>query len=79
MREFRSHNGDLRLAFLAGDGDLTGLMASLGNAQGALPYTVLISPDGRVLRAQLGRLSPGQLSLWARREHFDQRFPPPPG
>jgi len=79
LREFRSRNASLRLPFLAGDSDLSGLLFALGDTQGALPYTVLVSADGRVLRTQLGRLSPGELSLWVRREHLDRRSVLAPG
>ncbi len=43
----------------------TGLARTLGNAQGALPYTVLATPDGRIVQRQMGELTAEQLSTWA--------------
>ena len=39
----------------------TELSRQLGNQAGGLPFTVLISPDGNVLKAYLGRLNISQL------------------
>lgn len=52
---------------LAGFGG-SDLLRRLGNANGALPYTVLISSDGRLFRRQLGETSEAELERWAR-EH----------
>lgn len=38
----------------------------LGNAGGALPYTVVIAADGQVLQRKMGRLSQADLGSWLR-------------
>ena len=40
------------------------LARELGNPSGALPYTVLISPQGTVAQTQLGRIRPETLQSW---------------
>jgi len=35
-----------------------------GDSIGALPYSVLIGPDGRIERSKLGPFQPGELSDW---------------
>ncbi len=40
------------------------LNRALGNAGGALPYTVLIDADGRIRERHLGQLKPEQLRGW---------------
>lgn len=40
--------------------------ARLGDVRGVLPYSVLVSADGRILRQHAGALSPGDLAAWAR-------------
>jgi len=35
-----------------------------GNASGALPYTVLIDRDGRIVQARLGRIREQELRDW---------------
>ena len=40
------------------------LLRQLGNASGALPYTVLLDRSGRVVRSKLGRLHASQLRAW---------------
>jgi len=63
VREFRDqHNLHLRL--LAGGYDALVLARGLGDSQGVLPYTVLVSSDGTVLQTQTGPLQPGQLRGW---------------
>lgn len=42
----------------------TDLARLLGNESGALPYTVLIDPAGRVIRSRLGLLKPELLRSW---------------
>lgn len=49
--------------FIAGAGGQA-LSERLGNPSGALPYTVLIGPDGRVLRQKLGKISEDELRSW---------------
>lgn len=63
VREFRDQHG-LHLTLLAGGYDALALARTLGNTQGVLPYTVLVSPDGTVLQTQTGPLQPGQLRGW---------------
>jgi thiol-disulfide isomerase/thioredoxin len=38
------------------------LMEKLGNGPGGLPFSVLVSPEGRILDRQLGEFTPNQLS-----------------
>ncbi len=45
----------------AGGSDLARL---LGNSSGALPYTVLVSPSGHIVRTRLGRIQPDLLRSW---------------
>lgn len=63
VREFRDQHG-LHMNLLAGGYDAIVLARGLGNAQGVLPYTVLVSPDGKVLKTQTGPLQPGELRSW---------------
>jgi thiol-disulfide isomerase/thioredoxin len=63
VREFRDHIG-LHLPLLAGGYDALVLARALGDSQGVLPYTVLVSPGGAVLQTQTGPLRPGQLRGW---------------
>lgn len=37
----------------------------LGNAQGVLPYTVLIGADGRLLKQRIGPFEHGEIDRWA--------------
>ena len=37
----------------------------LGNPKGVLPYSVLISEDGRLLRQRIGPFDPGEIDDWA--------------
>ena len=39
--------------------------ARLGNTRGVLPYSVLVSPDGRILRQWAGPLQAKDLDTWA--------------
>ena len=38
----------------------------LGNPRGVLPYSVLISADGRLLKARIGPFELGEIDAWAR-------------
>jgi len=49
---------------LAGLGG-TELSRALGNATGALPFTVFLAADGRIYSKKLGQLSPEDLRAWA--------------
>ena len=40
------------------------LSRALGNATGGLPFSVLISSDGRVLQRKIGQLSAAELTSW---------------
>ena len=37
---------------------------ALGNQVGALPYSVLLGPDGRIVQSRLGPLDAGELEHW---------------
>lgn len=37
----------------------------LGNPKGVLPYTVLIGPDGRLLKQKIGPFADGEIDAWA--------------
>jgi thiol-disulfide isomerase/thioredoxin len=39
----------------------------LGNVRGVLPYTVLVSADGRLLKQKIGPFEPGEIDAWATR------------
>jgi thiol-disulfide isomerase/thioredoxin len=38
----------------------------LGNSKGVLPYSVLLSADGRLLKQRIGPFAPGEIEAWAR-------------
>lgn len=40
--------------------------AQLGNPSGALPYSLLVSGEGLIVRRKLGKLSAADLTAWAR-------------
>ena len=42
----------------------TDLIRAFGNASGALPFTVVLGPDGRVVASHLGRVDDAQLRQW---------------
>lgn len=48
-------------------------MKALGNNQGALPYSLLISPEGKVLQVVLGGLKEVELKTWIE-QHLPQGF-----
>ncbi len=37
----------------------------LGNAAGVLPYSVLVSPDGVLLKQRIGPFAPGEIGRWS--------------
>jgi hypothetical protein len=37
----------------------------LGNPKGVLPYSVLVSADGRLLKQRIGPFDPGEIDDWA--------------
>ena len=64
VREFlarRPVGFSIGLAGLAG----TELSRTLGNANGSLPFTVVVAPDGRVMARKLGALKEADLAGWA--------------
>lgn len=63
MRRFQAEFGLAFPLLVAGAGG-SDLARELGNSSGALPYTVLISPDGRLVETQLGLLRPETLRSW---------------
>ncbi|MEO6138935.1 MAG: TlpA disulfide reductase family protein [Luteimonas sp.] len=38
----------------------------LGNASGVLPYSILVSPDGRMLKQRIGPFAGGEIEAWVR-------------
>jgi hypothetical protein len=38
----------------------------LGNTRGVLPYTVLVSADGRIVKQKIGPFVHGEISSWAK-------------
>ena len=38
----------------------------LGNRKGVLPYSVLVSAEGRVLKQKVGPFTPGEIEAWTR-------------
>jgi thiol-disulfide isomerase/thioredoxin len=57
----------LPLVFPVGMAGLEGVALSrdLGNATGALPFTVVLGPDGALLQRKLGKVSADDLRQWA--------------
>jgi thiol-disulfide isomerase/thioredoxin len=64
IREFRRQHA-LRLPLLAAGFDGMDLARRLGNPEPVLPYTALVSPDGRILEEHSGRIQPAELRRWA--------------
>jgi peroxiredoxin len=60
---FRDKLGIRFPLFVAGAGG-SELGRTLGNQAGALPFTVLISRDGRIVQRKLGPIKPAELRLW---------------
>lgn len=60
---FRQQHGLTMPLLVAGVGG-SDLGRRFGNATGALPFTVLIGADGRVLQRHLGQIRPEQLRRW---------------
>lgn len=48
---------------LAGDEAVLTAMESLGNSLGAIPYTVLIGPDGRIRHLEMGGIDAAKLEM----------------
>lgn len=69
IRRFRDEL-KLDLPLLVAGAGGTDLARELGNPSGALPYTVLLSPQGRIEQARLGLIRPEVLRSW-----LDARVP----
>jgi thiol-disulfide isomerase/thioredoxin len=69
IRRFRD-DLKLEIPLLVGGASGTDLARQLGNPSGALPYTVLLDPQGRIRQTQLGLLRPELLRSW-----LDTRLP----
>lgn len=63
VRRFRDEQ-KLEFPLLLAGAAGTEVVRELGNASGALPYTVLLDPNGAVVRSKLGRLGAGELRSW---------------
>jgi peroxiredoxin len=63
LRRFRDdHRLSLPLYAAGAAGSEVG--RALGNASGALPYTVLVDRKGRIVQARLGQIRPPELRRW---------------
>lgn len=63
IREF-SRQQPQPYPLLIGGNDALALSQQLGNHQGALPFTVLINPEGKIAQRYLGALPPETLQQW---------------
>ena len=63
VRRFRNEL-KIELPLLLAGAAGTQLGRELGNASGALPYTVLIDRSGRIVQAKLGQLRAAELRRW---------------
>ncbi|MEK8049791.1 TlpA disulfide reductase family protein [Ideonella sp. DXS22W] len=66
VREFL---GRVKVGFPIGLAGLDGteLVRTLGNTQGGLPFSVMVSADGRIVHRKLGETRFDELSTWAAR------------
>lgn len=63
LRRFRDEHGlTLPLYWAGAAGNQLG--RDLGNFAGALPYTILIDRNGRIVQARLGQIRPAELRRW---------------
>lgn len=46
--------------------DRTDVGVALGNTRGVLPYSILVSADGHVLKQRIGPFPPGGIDHWAK-------------
>jgi peroxiredoxin len=74
VRAFRKVHS-LRFPLLAGNFEAIGAARALGDREGVLPYTVLLSPQGRVLHTHVGELPAGLVREWV--EAFRRANPAP--
>ena len=63
LRRFREQHG-LTMPLYAAGAAGSDVGRALGNGSGALPYTVLIDRDGRIVHARLGQIRPAELRDW---------------
>ena len=63
VKRFRDEH-NVRLPLLIAGAAGTELARQLGNASGALPYTVLVDRSGSVVQSKLGRLHASELRSW---------------
>ncbi|HEX4585777.1 MAG TPA: TlpA disulfide reductase family protein [Burkholderiaceae bacterium] len=63
IRDFRRQH-QLRIPLLAAGFDGMQLAQQLGNPEPVLPYTALISPDGRLVEEHSGRVQAPELRRW---------------
>jgi peroxiredoxin len=63
LKRFRDEH-KLALPLYAAGAAGSELGKALGNASGALPYTLLIDRKGRIVRARLGQIRPSELRSW---------------
>jgi len=63
LKRFRDEHA-LSLPLYAAGAAGSELARALGNASGALPYTVLVDRKGRIFRARLGQVEPTELRRW---------------
>jgi peroxiredoxin len=63
LKRFRDEH-KLTLPLYAAGAAGSELGKALGNAAGALPYTLLIDRKGRIVRARLGQIQPAELRRW---------------
>ena len=63
----RDFLGRVKVSFPIGLAGLEGtaLLRKLGNLQGGLPFTVLVSAQGAVIQRKLGEITPDELRAWA--------------
>lgn len=63
LKRFRDQHG-LSLPLFAAGASGSELGRSLGNPSGALPYTILVDRNGRIVRSRLGQIQPAELRRW---------------
>lgn len=62
----RAHLARYPVAYpiVIGASDAPGGSLSFGNTRQVLPYSVLVGPDGRILRRKMGTFSEAELAEW---------------
>jgi peroxiredoxin len=63
LKRFREEHRLSLPLFAAGAGG-SELARALGNSSGALPFTVLLDRNGRIVRSHLGQVRPAELRAW---------------